>query len=264
MLTSCAAKTNKEVEDNPVKNPVIRLSTTTSVNDSGLLPYLQPQFEADTGYKLEITSAGTGAAIEKGRTGDADCLLVHAKASEEEFISQGFGVSRVPFMYNFFVIVGPEGDPAGVKNAKTASEAFNLIADSKSTFVSRGDESGTHKAELKIWKIAKLEPKGDWYVSLGDGMGKCITFASEKQAYVLTDKATYLAHEKKDTLKILLEQSDEQKNTYSMIAVSPDKWPDANIEGANAFIEWMTSEKALKLIEEYGKADYGEQLFFVG
>ena len=132
-----------------IVNPVIRLSTTTSVNDSGLLPYLQPYFEEDTGYQLEVTSAGTGAAIEKARNGDADCLLVHAKASEEEYCNEGYGEVRVPFMYNYFVIVGPDSDPAGVKNTATASEAFQAIADAGATFITRGDDSGTNKAELK-------------------------------------------------------------------------------------------------------------------
>lgn len=248
------------------ENPVIRLSTTTSVNDSGLLPYLQPYFEAATGYTLEVTSAGTGAAIEKGRTGDADALLVHAKASEEEFISEGYAKERIPFMYNYFVIIGPADDPAGIKGMTSASEAFAAIAKSGVPFVSRGDESGTHKAELKIWEAAGLAPSGDtdsWYVSTGQGMGASITVAAEQGAYVLTDKATYLSHESKDKFEILLEESDELKNTYSMLAVSADKWPDTNIEGANAFIEWMTSEEASKLIAEYGVAEYGEPLFYV-
>lgn len=254
-------------ESAPVpENPVIRLSTTTSVNDSGLLPYLLPYFEADTGYTLEVTSAGTGAAIEKGRTGDADALLVHAKASEEEFISEGFATERVPFMYNYFVIVGPADDPAGVKNAASASEAFQAIADGGYPFISRGDDSGTHKAELKIWETAGLAPDpaavDSWYISAGAGMGDCLNMASEKQAYVLSDKATYLAHEKRDTLAVLLEKDDEMKNTYSMLAISPDKWPDTNIEGANAFIEWMQSDKAKELIDAYGVEEYGEQLFF--
>lgn len=254
-----------EVPETPeVEDPVIRLSTTTSVNDSGLLPYLQPSFEEDTGYRLEITSAGTGAAIEKGRTGDADALLVHAKASEEEFISEGYAKERIPFMYNFFVLVGPSDDPAGVKNCTDASAAFQAIADAGQTFISRGDESGTHKAELKIWDKAGIEPTGQsWYVSAGQGMGACLSMAAEQQAYVLTDKATYLAHEKRGELSLLLEKSDEMKNTYSMLAILPEKWPDTNYDGACAFIEWMTSEKALKLIAEYGMAEYGEQLFFV-
>lgn len=246
-------------------NPIIRLSTTTSVNDSGLLPYLQPDFESDTGYKLEITSAGTGAAIEKGRTGDADALLVHAKASEETFIEEGFAKERIPFMYNFFIIVGPADDPAGVGSAANATEAFQKIAAGGYGFISRGDESGTHKAELKIWDAAGLAPSpetDDWYVSAGQGMGACINIASEQQAYILTDKATYLSHEQKDTLKLLLEKSDEMKNTYSMLAITPEKWPDTNIDGANTFIEWMLSDKATALINAYGVKEYGEQLFF--
>lgn len=244
-----------------IVDEVIRLSTTTSVNDSGLMAYLQPYFEEDTGYKLEITSAGTGAAIEKGRTGDADCLLVHAKASEEEFIAEGFGEERVPFMFNFFVIVGPEGDPAGVKDAASAAEAFMAIADSGSKFISRGDDSGTHKAELKIWNAAEYDPSGqDWYISVGAGMGQTLTVADEELAYTLSDKATYLAHE--NTLSLLMEESDELKNTYSMIAITPERWDDTNYAGAMAFVEWMTSEKALDLIDAFGVEEYGEGLFF--
>jgi len=252
-LTACATK---------IENPVIRLSTTTSVNDSGLMAYLQPIFEKDTGYTLEITSAGTGAAIEKGRTGDADVLLVHAKASEEEFINEGFGEVRVPFMYNYFVIVGPEGDPAGVKGSATAAEAFKKIADAGATFISRGDDSGTHKAELKIWKSLELEPTGQpWYVSVGDSMGKTLTVGNEMQGYVFTDKATFLAHE--NTLSLLLEETDDMKNTYAMIAITPQRFADTNFAGAQAFIEWMTSEKAADLIAKFGLEQYGEQLFFI-
>lgn len=247
-------------------NAVIRLSTTTSVNDSGLLPYLQPHFEKATGYTLEITSAGTGAAIEKAVSGDADCLLVHAKAAEESFVADGYGVERIPFMYNYFVIVGPADDPAGVAECATATEAFDAIAATGCVFISRGDDSGTHKAEMNIWESVGLVPDGAteaWYVSAGAGMGACITMATEKQGYVLTDKATYLAHEQKGQLKLLLERSDEMKNTYSMIAVSPEKWPDTNIEGANAFIEWMMSDEAKALIADYGVAEYGEPLFYL-
>lgn len=248
-----------------VENPVIRLSTTTSVNDSGLLPYLQPHFETATGYILEVTSAGTGAAIEKGRMGDADCLLVHAKASEEAFIEEGFGVERVPFMHNYFVIIGPTDDPAGIREAPSASEAFARIAEAGLPFVSRGDDSGTHKAELKIWEAAGTDPAGqEWYISTGQGMGASIVVAGEQQAYILTDKATYLSHEKKDSLDILLEESEELKNTYSMIAVSTEKWPDVNQDGSNAFIEWMQGDAAMKLIAEYGVDAYGQPLFFAG
>lgn len=247
-------------------NPVIRLSTTTSVNDSGLLPYLQPAFEAATGYTLEIASAGTGAALNAARDGNADALLVHSKASEEEFIAEGYAAERIPFMYNYFVIVGPTDDPAGVADAANATEAFQKIAASGASFISRGDESGTHKAELKIWEAAELAPAADtdaWYVSAGQGMGAVLTMAAEQGAYTLTDKATYLAHENKDDMALLMEESEEMMNTYSMLAVSAEKWPDTNVEGANAFITWMTSDEAKELIAAYGMDDYGQQLFYL-
>lgn len=262
--TSSAASSSAAASSAAPTNPVLRLSTTTSVNDSGLLPYLQPYFEKATGYTLEVSSAGTGAAIKKGETGDADALLVHAKASEEEFINAGFGVERVPFMYNYFVIVGPANDPAGIANATTAADAFKAIAESGSTFVSRGDDSGTNKKELQIWEAAGITPEGQgWYVNAGSGMGATLTMAAEQQGYTLTDKATYLSHEAKDQLALLLGEADDMKNTYSMIAISPDKWPDTNIDGANAFIQWMTSDEAKKLIADYGTAEYGEALFYL-
>ena len=245
-------------------NTTLRISTTTSVNDSGLLPYLQPYFEEDTGYTMEVTSAGTGAAIKKGETGDADALLVHAKASEEEFVDAGYGVERVPFMYNYFVIVGPADDPAGIKDATSAADAFKKIADAGQTFVSRGDDSGTNKKELQIWEAAGIAPEGqDWYVNAGAGMGATLTQTAERQGYTLTDKGTFLSNDAKDQLEILLAESEDMKNTYTMIAISPDKWPDTNIDGANAFIEWITSDKASELIAEYGVEDYGEPLFYL-
>ena len=245
-------------------NKVISLSTTTSVNDSGLLSYLQKTFEADTGYKLEITSAGTGAAITKGTTGDADALLVHAKAQEETFIGAGYGELRVPFMFNYFVIIGPASDPAGVKNCKSASEAFAKIAANKdSKFVSRGDNSGTHTAENSLWKLADITPTGqDWYISTGKGMGDSITIADQMEAYILTDKATYLAHGTRDNFEILMEESDEMINIYSMIAISENRWDDTNAAGAAAFVTWMTSGKAADLINAYGVENYGEKLFY--
>ncbi len=257
-LMACTAKTPPAPE---IVNEVIRLSTTTSVNDSGLLPYLQPYFEEDTGYKMEVTSAGTGAAIEKARTGDADCLLVHAKSSEEDFIGEGFGEERLPFMFNYFVIVGPEDDPAGIKDAATAAEAFTAIANSGSKFVSRGDESGTHVKEKNIWKDAGIDPADeDWYISIGAGMGQTLTVADEELAYTLSDKATFLAHD--NSLSLLKEEADDMKNTYSLIAITPERWEDTNYAGALAFIEWITSPKALDLIDAYGVDTYGEGLFF--
>ncbi len=243
------------------ENKVIRMSTTTSVNDSGLMAYLQPEFEKATGYTLEITSAGTGAAIEKGRMGDADILLVHSKSAEEEFIAEGFEEVRLPFMYNFFVIVGPAGDPAGVAGSATAAEAFKKIADSGSLFISRGDESGTNNKENAIWKSIEIDPTGqEWYDSVGQGMGQTLTIADEKQAYTLSDKATFLAHE--DNLSMLLEETDDMKNTYSMIIISAKRFAESNVAGAQAFVDWIKTDQARKMIAEFGVAEYGEPLFF--
>ena len=245
-------------------NAVLRISTTTSVNDSGLLPYLQPYFEKATGYQMEVTSAGTGAAIKKGETGDADALLVHAKASEDAFVEAGYGIERKPFMYNFFVIVGPADDPAGIKDSASAADAFKKIAEAEQTFVSRGDDSGTNKKEIQIWEAAGIDPNGqEWYVNAGAGMGATLTQAAERQGYTLTDKATFLSNDANKQLVILLAESDDMKNTYSMIAINPEKWPDTNIDGANAFINWMLSDEASDLISKYGIEDYGEQLFYL-
>ncbi len=239
----------------------VRLSTTTSVNDSGLLPELEKMFEAKTGYPLDIVANGTGAAIKLGETGDADVLLVHAKASEDAFVSAGFGVKRIPFMHNFFIVAGPEADPAKVKSAKTAAEAFKLIAAAKSPFVSRGDDSGTHKAELAIWTAAGIKPEGSWYNSAGKGMGPCLQMAGEMSAYLLTDKATYLATKSQTKLAIVLNESDDMKNTYSLIAVNPEKNKAVNAAGAQAFIDFMLSPEAKAFIAAYGKDKYGEALF---
>ncbi len=267
-LAACGAKVEPEstsstaAEVKTPENPVIRLSTTTSVNDSGLLPYLLPTFEAETGYKVEVQSAGTGAAIQKAIDGNADVILVHAKASEEEFIDGGYGVERLPFMYNYFVIVGPKDDPAGVKDSADAATAFAKIRESESKFVSRGDESGTHKAELKIWGDNAPDAENDsWYISAGQGMGACLTMASEQQAYCLTDKATFLSMQDELDLDIVLAEGEDMKNTYSLIAVNPDKIDGLNTEGAQAFIDWMLSDEASELIAKYGETEYGVALF---
>jgi len=256
VLTAAACQT-------PAAKAPLRMSTTTSVNDSGLMAYLQPEFEKDSGYKLEITSAGTGAAIKKGETGDADILLVHSKSAEEAFIGQGFDETRIPFMYNFFVIVGPADDPAGVKGSATAAEAFKKIAESQSTFVTRGDESGTNNAELKIWKEAGLAPDpatDTWYKNIGAGMGQALNTANELKAYTLSDKATFLAN--KGELDMLLENVPDMQNTYSMIAISAKRFPETNVAGADAFIKWIQTEKAKELIAKFGVDQYGQPLFF--
>ncbi len=263
MVLCFAACGGKETPDAPA-NPVIRMSTTTSVNDSGLLPYLLPVFEKATGYTVEVQSAGTGAAIQKAVDGNADLILVHSKASEEAFVNDGYGVERIPFMYNFFVIAGPADDPAGIKGSANAAEAFGKIADAKANFISRGDESGTHKAELKIWgENVPDSEKDTWYINAGQGMGACLTMASEKGAYCLTDKATLLSNKADLDLEILLEKSEDMQNVYSLIACNPEKLDGINTEGAKAFIDWMLSEEASALIAEYGKEQYGEALFYL-
>ncbi len=244
-----------------VASKTVRLSTTTSVNDTGLLPELEKMFEASSGYQLDIVANGTGAAIKLGETGDADVLLVHAKASEETFINTGFGVKRIPFMYNYFVIAGPKEDPAKVAQTKTAADAFKAIATAKAKFVSRGDDSGTHKAELKIWEAAGIKPAGDWYISAGKGMGPSLIMAGELQAYILTDKGTYLTNEAQTGLTLALSESADLKNTYSLIAVNPQKNPGVNVTGAQAFIDFMLSAEAKAIISQYGKEKFGEPLF---
>lgn len=261
MLLSFAACSNAS---QPPENATIRLSTTTSVNDSGLLPYLLPVFEKETGYTVEVQSAGTGAAIQKAEDGNADLILVHAKASEEEFIEKGYGTERLPFMYNYFVIVGPKDDPAGISACENAEEAFAKIRESGSVFISRGDESGTHKAELKIWGDNVPDAQNDtWYISAGQGMGACLTMADEQQAYVLTDKATFLSMKSDLNLDLLLEKGEDMKNTYSLIAVNPEKVDGLNTKGAQELIDWMLGEEASRLIADYGVEEYGVSLFYL-
>lgn len=269
-LTACGQKTPK--------NPTIRLATTTSVNDSGLLGYLLPNFEKETGYKVEVASAGTGIAIGYAKSGDADMLLVHSKAQEEAFIADGFAnTERLSFMYNYFVICGPSDDPAGIASAETAADAFDAIASAKCGFVSRGDNSGTHNKETGIWKTTAFCPDGapdpaadEWYISVGSGMGDTLNKANEMNAYVLTDKATYLSMKANlPNLAIIKAEASDMKNTYSMIGVKPDASEFAgkdvriNTEGAKALIDWMLSDKTAELIKKYGVEEYGEQLFYL-
>ena len=254
------------------ENAVIRLATTTSVNDSGLLPYLLPTFEAETGYKVEVASAGTGIAIGYAKSGDADLLLVHSKKQEEGFIEEGYAsTDRLSFMYNYFVIVGPADDPAGIKDLASAADCFSAIAEAGAGFASRGDNSGTHNKETGIWETAGIDPTAEsWYASVGSGMGDTLTKANEMNVYTLTDKATFLSmKDSLPNLTILKEEADDMKNTYSLLGVNPNAaaFADAdvtiNTEGANALIDWLLSDEAAALIEQYGVAEYGEPLFFL-
>ena len=265
ILFGCQAQ---EVEEPivPEEPKVLRLTTTTSVNDSGLMEYLRPHLLEEANIEMEIVSMGSGAAIEAGQRGDADVLLVHSPAAEKTFVEEGYGIQRSTFMYNFFVIVGPESDPAGVKDL-SAKDAFIKIRDAKSKFVSRGDNSGTHSKEKAIWKLAELDydslsTETDFYISAGTGMGATLTMASEQDAYTLTDLATYLSMQDQLSSKVIVSASPDLRNDYSVIVINPDKVTNVDAETAKAFETWMLSESTLKLIAEYGKDTYGEALFF--
>lgn len=252
---------NKEAASDVPVNPRIKLATTTSTENSGLLGYLLPLFEAKTGYKVDVVAVGTGAALKLGENGDADVVLVHARAQEDAFVAAGYGVDRRDVMYNDFIILGPASDPAGIGSAKSAVEAFSKISAAGATFVSRGDKSGTHVKELDIWKAAEIVPAGTWYKEAGQGMEQVILMADGMPGYTLADRGTWLAVKDKTSLKICYEGDKGLFNPYGIIAVNPAKWPAANYEGAKALIAWILGKEGLAAIESY-KVN-GEQLFFV-
>ena len=240
----------------------IILATTTSTEDSGLLEVILPDFTDKTGIAVDVIAVGTGQALQLGVDGNADVLLVHARAREDEFMANGDGVRREEVMYNDFVIVGPESDPAGIKGMTSATEIFKKLADTKSTFISRGDESGTNTKELAVWKAAGIEPAGDWYVSAGQGMGDVLNMAKEQQAYTLSDRATYLALVKEGLDLVILGEGDPVLfNPYGVIAVNPEKSSAINNELANQFIDWIISVPTQELIGQFGVADFGAPLF---
>ncbi len=238
------------------------LATTTSTEDSGLLEYLLPDFESAYQVAVDVIAVGTGQAIQLGEDGNADVLLVHARSREDDFMQAGHGVRREDVMYNDFVIVGPASDPAGIRGMALAAKAFQKIADSQDTFVSRGDDSGTHTKEKSIWAAASLEPGGDWYLSTGQGMGAVLTMADEQQAYTLCDRATYLARTLEGTdLVILVEGDPILFNPYGVIAVNPDKGPQIKSGLANAFIDWLVSLPTQEKIAQFGLDEFGAPLF---
>ncbi len=238
------------------------LATTTSTQDSGLLDYILRDFEAQYGVDVQVIAVGTGQAIELGENGDADVLLVHAPAEEERFMAAGHGVRRENVMVNDFVIVGPADDPAGIWGMASAAGAFAQLVATQSTFISRGDDSGTHVKEQAIWAAAGLEPSGDWYVSAGQGMGEVLTMANEQQAYTLSDRATYLAHTPEGIeLVILVEGDSILLNPYSVIAVNPDKGPQIHAGLANKFIDWVISLPTQEKIARFGVEQFGRSLF---
>ena len=244
-------------------NPELILATTTSTQDSGLLDVLVPLFEKQSGYHVKTISVGTGAALELGARGEADVLLVHAPASEVKWMADGHGAERQLVMYNDFVVVGPPGDPAGLAGAKSAAEVMQKIIANGATFVSRGDNSGTHQLELQIWKSVGFDPKGQpWYLEAGQGMGAVLTIASEKQAYTLTDRATYLARKSTLDLDILAQGYPSFLNIYHVIRVNPEKGPQINAEGAKAFANFMLAPETQAEIGKFGVEKFGQQLFF--
>lgn len=239
---------------------VIKLSTTTSTDNSGLLKYLLPAFEAKTNSKVNVISVGTGKALELAKNGDVDVTLVHARPAEDKFVAEGHGVNRRDVMYNDFIIVGPASDPAGIKGSKDVIGAMRKIADSKVKFISRGDNSGTDQMEQKYWKEAGTKPQGSAYISAGLGMGEVLSMAAELQAYTLTDRATYAAYRAKTGLVVAVEGDRKMFNPYGIIAVNPAKYKNINYKGAMQLIEWITSEEGQKRIAEF-RVD-GQQLFF--
>lgn len=230
---------------------VLRLATTTSTENSGLLKILLPRFESRTGMEVQVLAVGTGHALRLGCNGDVDVVLVHAPAAEQKFLDDGCGVNRRKVMYNDFVLIGPPGDPADVAHSATAAEAMQRISTRQAVFVSRGDDSGTHKKERGLWKDAGLEPSGEWYREAGQGMGKVLQIAGELDAYTLTDRGTWLAYRDKLPLRILFEQDPKLFNPYGVIAVDPQRYPDVNYTGAMTFIGWLTSPEGQRMIADY-------------
>lgn len=275
LLVGCNPKPIEVVETPPVDGPEsveadvsdeqvvedngeIILSTTTSTQDSGLLDFILPIFTKDTGIIVKTVSVGTGKALQMARDGEADVLLVHAKPDELKLVEEGHGTERRDVMYNDFILVGPKDGQ--VANGSDIEGGLKFISENDLVFVSRGDDSGTHKKELSIWKAAAIEPAGEWYLEAGAGMGDVLKIADDKQGYTLTDRATYLSMKDTLDLDIVIEGNDVMYNQYGVIPVDPNK-ANINNEGAIEFMNWITSEKGQDLIKEFGVEEYGEPLF---
>jgi tungstate transport system substrate-binding protein len=243
-------------------NPKLILATTTSTQDSGLLDLLVPRFEEEYGYTVQTVAVGTGAALKMAEEGNADVLLVHAPAAEMVLMDAGACKDRQLIMHNDFVIAGPADDPAAVRAQTSAGEALRSIAAAQARFVSRGDDSGTHKKEKSLWASIGLTPNWDGYIESGQGMGATLILASEKNAYTMTDRATFLANQDNLDLDILLENDPLLLNVYHVMTVNPDNWENINYKGALDFADFMTSQETQKLIGEFGVKEYGQPLFF--
>jgi tungstate transport system substrate-binding protein len=239
----------------------LRIASTTSTDNTGLFGALNPPFEKMFNCRVDVIAQGTGKALKTGETGDCDVVFVHSRPAEDKFIEAGYGVNRRDVMYNDFVIVGPKSDPTGIRGLTDAAEVLKRIAKSEAPFISRGDDSGTHKKEKAIWEKAGVAPAGRWYVESGQGMGAVLQIAHEKQGYTLSDRGTYLAYKNKIELEILAEGDPVLFNPYGIIAVNPAKHPTANYILAMAYIGWVTSPDGQKIIREFGKDKFGQALF---
>jgi tungstate transport system substrate-binding protein len=238
----------------------LTVASTTSTENSGLFEHILPMFQEASGIEVRVVAQGTGQALETGRRGDADVVFVHARALEEQFVADGYGVERFDVMYNDFVIVGPGDDPAGAKSAGTAAEAMAAIAAAEAAFASRGDDSGTHVAEQNLWSAAGVEPEGGWYMSTGSGMGATLNTAAQVPAYALADRGTWLSFENRGPLEIVFEGDPVLFNPYGVILVNPEMHGHVKAEAGQAFIDWLVSDDGQAAISSY--AIDGEQLFF--
>ncbi len=237
----------------------LRLATTTSTDNSGLLSVLHPPFEAQCNVSVDVIAVGTGKALRLGENGDVDVVMVHAPAAEKKFVEGGYGVERLPVMHNDFVILGPVDDPAGLSQAKSLKDALNRIVNSGQHFISRGDDSGTHKKELALWRSAGKAPGGEWYMAAGQGMGAVLQIANDKLAYTLSDRGTYLANKDNIDLRPVYEGDPELFNPYHVIIVNPEKHPHVKTKLAQQYVDFIRGEAGQKIIREYKKS--GEVLF---
>jgi tungstate transport system substrate-binding protein len=268
VLAGCAQEGETPQSPEEVEGPAevkgtVLLATTTSTQDSGLLDVLLPEFTNDTGWEVDVVAVGSGAAMAMGENGEADVLLVHSPAAERDFVAAGHGPERYDVMYNDYVIIGPADDPAGLATdaSNDAVAAFTILSETQTPFISRGDDSGTHKKELSLWKSAGIEPAGDWYIEAGQGMGAVITMANDMLAYTLSDRATWLNYSADTDMIIVTEGDSKMFNQYGVIVVDPAKNDQINAEGALDFQNWIIGEKAQGLIAEYGIEEFGDPLF---
>ena len=238
---------------------LLRLATTTSTANSGLMDFLLPRFTEETSIEVHLIAVGTGKALRLGQEGDVDIVLVHARAAEDAFVEGGYGVDRADVMYNDFIIVGPAADPAGAASSDTVAQVLQRIDAGEQPFISRGDDSGTHKRELILWLSSGNTPTGSWYREVGQGMGKTLQIANEVDGYTMTDRGTWLAYQSKLEIKLLFEDDPPLLNPYGIIAVNPERHPDVNYTGAISLIKWITSPAVQKMIGEFKIR--GQQLF---